>query len=152
MKWREIVFSFQGIALACWTYDLLTTYYAVDVTGLAVEVNPLGWPLGILGALAYYGPTVILSYFSLFKIKEKISLYASIIMTVVMLYMGSLNLIAGAQNYKIFVYTVTISPNIYYGLLALILTINFGTQLALKHFVFPPKTNVNLSSSEIQPV
>ena len=138
-KWREIIFSFQGIALSCWSFDLLTTYYAINVTGLAVEINPLGWPLGILGAFAYYGPTLALSYFLLFKKKENISLYAAIPMTAVMLYMGSMNLFAGAENLKIFVYTVTINPSIYYGLLGLIIAVNLTVQLALKRVVAAPK-------------
>jgi hypothetical protein len=138
-RWREIIFSFQGVALACWSFDLLTTYYAINVTGIAVEINPLGWPLGILGAFAYYGPTLVLTYFLLFKMKENLSLYASVPMTAVMLYMGSMNLFAGAQNFKIFVYTVTINPSIYYGLLGLIITANFAVQLALKRMVANPK-------------
>ncbi|XHH08970.1 MAG: hypothetical protein ACFCUE_15610 [Candidatus Bathyarchaeia archaeon] len=138
-KWREIIFSFQGVALSCWSFDLLTTYYAIDVTGIAVEINPLGWPLGILGAFAYYGPTLVLSYYLLFRVKEKISMFAAVPMTTVMLLMGSMNLFAGAENLKIFVYTVTINPTVYYGLLALIVTVNFTVQLALKRMVAPQK-------------
>src|SRR5208283_1989123 len=51
-KWRNLLFSFQGAALAFWMFDIATTFYAINVTGLAVELNPLGWPLGILGAFA----------------------------------------------------------------------------------------------------
>jgi hypothetical protein len=142
-KWREIIFSFQGIALSCWSFDLLTTYYAIDVTGLAVEINPLGWPLGILGAFAYYGPTLVLSYYLLFKIKEKYSIYAAVPMTAVMLMMGSMNLFAGAENFKIFVYTVTINPQIYFGLLALIIMVNLTVQLALKRIVTANKVPFN---------
>ena len=131
-RWRELIFSFQGIALACWAFDLMTTHYAVDVTRIAIEINPLGWPLGILGAFAYYGPTVVLSYYLLFRMKESIALYASIPMTAVMLGMGAMNLIAGAQNYKVFMYTVTISTYVYYGLLALIISVNLAIQLTLK--------------------
>ncbi len=53
-KWRYLLFSFQGVALAFWMFDIATTFYAINVTGLAIELNPLGWPLGILGAFAYY--------------------------------------------------------------------------------------------------
>ncbi len=134
-RWRELIFSFQGIAFACWAFDLMTTYYAVDVTRIAIEINPLGWPLGILGAFAYYGPTVVLSYYLLFKMKESIALYASIPMTAVMLGMGALNLIAGAQNYKVFMYTVAISTDAYYGLLALIISMNLAIQLTLKRML-----------------
>ncbi len=143
-KWRELIFSFQGVALACWTFDLLTTYYAIDVTRLAVEINPLGWPMGILGAFAYYGPTLVLSYFLLFKVKEGISLYAAVPMTMVMLAMGSMNLIAGAENFKVFVYTVTISTDVYYGLLALIITVNLAIQLSLKHMFAQPRASLSL--------
>jgi hypothetical protein len=142
-KWREIIFSFQGIALSCWSFDLLTTYYAIDVTGLAVEINPLGWPLGILGAFAYYCPTLVLSYYLLFKIKEKYSIYAAVPMTAVMLLMGAMNLFAGAENFKIFVYTVTINPQIYYGLLGLIIVANLTVQLALKRMVTAQKITLN---------
>jgi hypothetical protein len=131
-RWRELIFSFQGIAFACWAFDLMTTHYAVDVTRIAVEINPLGWPLGILGAFAYYGPTVVLSYYLLFRMKESIALYASIPMTAVMLGMGAMNLIAGAENYRVFMYTVTISTDAYYGLLALIIMVNLAIQLSLK--------------------
>jgi hypothetical protein len=94
----------QGVALACWMFDLATTYYAVDVKQVAVEINPLGWPLGILGALAYYGPTLLLSYVLLFRMKEKISFYAAVPMTVVAVYMGLMNLHAGTLNLQIVVY------------------------------------------------
>ena len=43
-KWRNLLFSLQGVALACWVFDVTTTFYAINVTGLAVELNPLGWP------------------------------------------------------------------------------------------------------------
>jgi hypothetical protein len=141
-KWREIIFSFQGVALSCWSFDLLTTFYAINVTGIAVEINPLGWPLGILGAFAYYGPTLVLSYFLLFRMKEKLSLYAAIPMTAVMLGMGSMNLFAGAQNFKIFVYTVTINPSIYYGLLGLIIAANLAVQIALKRMAAAPSSKI----------
>ena len=40
-KWRNLLFSFQGVALAFWMFDIATTFYAINVTGLAVELNPL---------------------------------------------------------------------------------------------------------------
>ena len=64
-------------------------------------------------------------------------------MTAVMLYMGSMNLFAGAENLKIFVYTVTINPSIYYGLLGLIIAVNLTVQLALKRVVANPKIALN---------
>src|SRR5208282_223871 len=90
-KWQNLLFSFQGVALAFWMFDIATTFYAINVTGLAVELNPLGWPLGILGASAYYAPTLVFAYILLFKMKESIAFYASIPLTLITLGMGVMN-------------------------------------------------------------
>jgi hypothetical protein len=134
-KWRNLLFSFQGVALAFWMFDIATTFYAINVTGLAVELNPLGWPLGILGAFAYYAPTLIFSYILLFKIKESIALYAAIPLTLVTLGMGMMNLMAGAQNFQVFVDTAMLATGVRYGLLAVIITVNLMVPLALKRMV-----------------
>ena len=138
-KWRNLLFSFQGVALAFWMFDIVTTIYAVDVTGLAIELNPLGWPWGILGALAYYGPTLIFSYVLLFKMKENTSFYAAIPLTLITLGMGMMNLVAGAQSFQVFVDTAAIATGVHYGLLALIVTVNLAVPLALKRMVTQPK-------------
>jgi hypothetical protein len=70
-KWRNLLFSFQGVALGFWIFDIITTFYAINVTRLAIELNPLGWPWGILGAFAFYGPALMFSYVLLFRMKEK---------------------------------------------------------------------------------
>ena len=82
-KWPSLLFSLQGAVLACWAFDLATTFYSINITKEAVEINPLGWPLGALGALTYYAPTVILSYILLFRINQKMSHYAAIPITIV---------------------------------------------------------------------
>ena len=138
-KWRNLLFSFQGVALAFWMFDIATTFYAINVTGLAVELNPLGWPLGILGAFAYYVPTLVFSYILLFKMKESIALYAAIPLTLITLGMGAMNLMAGAQNFQVFVDTATLATGVRYGLLALIITVNLTVPLALKRMVTQPK-------------
>jgi hypothetical protein len=138
-KWRNLLFSFQGVALAFWMFDIVTTFYAINVTGLAIELNPLGWPLGILGASAFYCSTLVFSYVLLFKIKESSSLYAAIPMTLVTLGMGMMNLVAGAQNFQVFVDTAALATGIRYGLLALIVTVNLAVPLALKRMVTQPK-------------
>ena len=138
-KWRNLLFSFQGVALAFWMFDIVTTIYAIDVTGLAIELNPLGWPWGILGALAYYGPTLIFSYVLLFKMKENTSFYAAIPLTLITLGMGMMNLVAGAQSFQVFVDTAAIATGVRYGLLALIVTVNLAVPLALKRMVTQPK-------------
>jgi hypothetical protein len=138
-KWRNLLFSFQGVALAFWMFDIATTFYAINVTGLATELNPLGWPVGILGAFAFYGPTLICSYVLLFEIKESISFFSAIPLTLVTLGMGTMNLVAGAQNFQVFVYTAALATGIRLGLLALIVTVNLAVPLALKRMVSQPK-------------
>lgn len=75
----------------------------------------------------------------LFKIKESSSLYAAIPLTLVTLGMGMMNLVAGAQNFQVFVDTTALATGIRYGLLALIVTVNLAVPLALKRIVTSPK-------------
>jgi hypothetical protein len=138
-KWRNLLFSVQGAALAFWAFDVATTFYAINVTGLAVELNPLGWPLGILGAFIYYGPTLVFSYVLLFKIKESISLYAAVPLTLLTLGMSTINLMAGAQNFQVFVDTAALATGVRYGLLAVICTVCLMVPFALKRTVTQPK-------------
>ena len=114
----------QGVALACWAYDLATTFYAINIWGLAYETNPLGWPLGAAGALAYYAPTVIFTYVLLFRIKQTTSLYAAVPMTVVALLMGFMNLNAGIGNYQFFIVSASVPAAVRYNLLAVVLAAN----------------------------
>jgi len=138
-KWRNLLFSFQGVAVAFWMFDIATTFYAINVTGLAVELNPLGWPLGILGALAYYAPTLIFAYVLLFKIKESVTLYGAIPLTLITLCMGAMNLMAGAQNFQVFVDTAMLATGLRCGLLALIIMVTSSVPFALKRTVAQPK-------------
>lgn len=143
-KWRNLLFSFQGVALAFWMFDIITTFYAINVTSLAIELNPLGWPWGILGAFAFYGPTLVFSYALLFKIKEKLSFYVALPMTLITLGMGTMNLVAGAQNFQVFVDTAALATGVRYSLLALIVTVNIVVPLTLKRMVSQPKFSWSL--------
>ena len=143
-KWRYLLFSFQGVALGFWMFDIITTFYAINVTGLAIELNPLGWPWGILGAFAFFGPALAFSYVLLFKMKEKISLFAALPLTLLTLGMGMMNLVAGAQNFQVFVDTAVIESGVRYGLLALVVTANLAVPLTLKRMVTQPKPSLNL--------
>ncbi len=146
-KWPSMLFAFQGVALAFWSFDLITTFYAIDVTGLAMELNPLGWPLGILGALAFYGPVLVFSYVLLFRFKERVSFYAAIPLTLVTLGMASMNLLAGAQNFQVFVDTAALATNTRYVLLAVIAALNLAIPLTLKHLISHPKPRLNLKTA-----
>ncbi len=123
-KWGSLLFSLQGVALACWAYDLATTFYAIDIARAAVEINPLGWPLGALGAMSYYVPTVGLSYVLLFRLKQPVSLCAAIPITGVALFMGCMNLNAGAENFKFFVVSAWIPSGIRVNLLSVVLAVD----------------------------
>jgi hypothetical protein len=121
-----ILFALQGAALACWAYDLGTTFYAINVARFATEINPLGWPLGAVGALSYYAPTVILTYVLLFRLRAKISFYAAIPITAVALLMGSMNLNAGIGNFTFFVWTASLSIPMRYYLMAFIAMVDLA--------------------------
>jgi len=108
-KCRSLLFSFQGAVLAFWLFDIATTFYAINIVRTSYELNPLGWPWGILGAFAFYGPNLVFSYILLFKKKEKVALYAVVPLTLVTLGMGAMNLFAGAQNFQVFVDTTSIA-------------------------------------------
>ena len=101
-KLASLLFVVQGAALACWSFDNATTFYAIDVARVATEMNPLGWPLGAFGALVYYVPTIILTFVLLFEFKQKMAVYTAVAMTTVALAMGFINLSAGMINFKIF--------------------------------------------------
>ena len=101
-KIARILFALQGVALACWSFDNTTTFYAIDVARVATELNPLGWPLGAIGALVYYIPTMVATYMLIFKINNKTTTYAAMGITAVTLYMGCLNMNAGINNYMLF--------------------------------------------------
>jgi hypothetical protein len=146
-KWRSLLFAFQGVALAFWSLDLITTFYAINVTGLAIELNPLGWPLGILGALAFYGPTLAFSYVLLFKLKENVSIYAAIPLTMLTLGMSSQNLLAGVQNFQVFVDNAALASSVRFGLLAVIVALDLGIPLALRHMIAQPKPQFKLKSA-----
>ncbi|MGD6851263.1 MAG: hypothetical protein ACQCN6_04295 [Candidatus Bathyarchaeia archaeon] len=140
-KWHNLLFAFQGVALAFWSYDLITTFYAINITGLAVELNPLGWPLGILGAFAFYAPTLVFAYVLLYRMKEKMSHYAAVPLTLLTLAMGSMNLLAGAQNFQVFVTTAALASSVRFELLAVIAALDLAIPLTLRHLFVQPKTN-----------
>lgn len=123
-KHGGFLFALQGAAMACWAYDLATTFYAINVARVATEINPLGWPLGAVGALSYYAPTVILTYVLLFRLKAKISFYAAIPITAVALLMGAMNLNAGVGNFTFFVWTASLSSPMRYYLMGLMATVD----------------------------
>jgi hypothetical protein len=146
-KMRSLLFSLQGVALAFWSFDLITTFYAINVTGLAVELNPLGWPLGMLGAFAFYGPTLVFSYVLLFKLKDMVALYAAIPLSVITMGIGLMNLFAGAQNFQVFVQTASLAAGVRFELLALIAGLNLAVPFILSRKMPQPKPQLTLKTA-----
>lgn len=126
------MFSLHGVALACWMFDITTTIYAVDITRIAYEVNPLGWPWGILGAMAYYVPTILFAYLLLYKMKDKIALIGAAPLTILTLLMAFMNLNAGTMNYQFFSNTAVLVTEMRIGLMVLLLCVNVAVPVWLK--------------------
>jgi hypothetical protein len=95
---RRILLSLFGLCLACWVFDVATTYYVLYVIGGVEELNPLGFPLGVFGALAFYVPASVFIYLLLFQLRHRLSLLAAFSLTFLSLCMGFMNLGAGLEN------------------------------------------------------
>jgi len=89
------------VPLSCWMFDVITTYYAIDYLGVAGEMNPLGWPLGALGALVFYIPAILFTYVLLFRIRNSYSSWAALLITILALGAGVLNLLAAMHNINV---------------------------------------------------
>ena len=100
--------------------------------------------MGYFGAFAFYGPTLVFSYVLLFRLKEKTSFCAALPLTLITLGMSVMNLVAGAQNFQVFVETASLEVGVRYGLLELIVAANLGVLLVLKWIVARPKQSLNL--------
>jgi hypothetical protein len=123
-KWGKRLFMMQGTALACWAFDIFTTFYAINVTHLASEINPLGWPLGIVGALIFYCPTLLFSHILMSRINDRLSFFVVTAISSLMFCMGLLNLLAGVQNLAFFLNTVSLPAALRYPFLIMILTVD----------------------------
>jgi hypothetical protein len=86
------------IPFSCWALDILVTLYVIDVLHVAAEINPLGWPLAVFGALILYIPALIFTHLLLFKIKNRLAPIAAILITSLALGLGVTNLLAGLHN------------------------------------------------------
>lgn len=132
LNFRSLLFSIQGVALAFWMFDISTTFYAINITKIAYEVNPLGWPWGILGAMAYYLPTIVFSYLLLYKMKSNIALIGAVPITFLTLIMATMNLNAGIMNYQFFSNTAALVTEMRIGLLSLLVCANVAVPVWLK--------------------
>jgi hypothetical protein len=123
-KLKMLLIPLHGAAFACWTFDISTTFYAIDVVRKAAELNPLGWPLGAIGALIFYVPAIVFTYTLLFKIKQKASLVAAVVITVLAAYLGSMNFNAGVQNFGFFLNSVSFTMEGYSFLFSFVVAVD----------------------------
>ncbi len=123
-KLKMLLIPLHGAAFACWTFDISTTFYAIDVVRKAAELNPLGWPLGAIGALIFYVPAIAFTYTLLFKIKQKASLVAAVVITVLAAYLGSMNFNAGVQNFGFFLNSVSFTMEGYSFLFSFVVAVD----------------------------
>jgi len=122
---KQILFSVHGVSFACWAFDVSTTYYVIDVLRVAAEQNPLGWPLGVVGALIFYAPAFVFTYLLLFRFRHRFAVLVAIFVTFLALWVGNMNLIAGFQNFALIVtYPRFFSTEVYCYLLCTIITLD----------------------------
>jgi len=97
-KLGRILLCLYVVPFVFWAFDISTTFYAINVLEVAGEENPLGWPFGVLGALIFYVPALAFTYLLLFKVKDRYSPLAAILITALALFSGIMNLYAGLHN------------------------------------------------------
>lgn len=98
---KRILIASYGVCFASWAFDVGLTYYAINMMGVASELNPLGWPLGAVGALIFFVPAFVFAYFLSFRMKQKHSILAALIITTLSLYVGFMNFIAAGRNFSL---------------------------------------------------
>jgi len=100
-KAKSFLLYMYAVPFSFWALDVITTLYAIDYLGVAGELNPLGWPLGALGALIFYIPALVFTDLLLFRIQNRYSLLVAILITVLALGLGMLNLLAAIHNIRV---------------------------------------------------
>jgi hypothetical protein len=98
-KAKAVLMALQGLGFACWFFDVLSTIFQINVLQTAIELNFLGWPLSALGALIFYVPMIFVVYYLLFRAKTKMSFYVTVVISVLVLFMGALNFNAALYNF-----------------------------------------------------
>jgi len=97
-KLGRILLCLYAVPFIFWAFDISTTFYAISILRVAGEENPLGWPLGVLGALIFHVPALAFTYLLLFKVKDKYSPLVAVAITALALFSGIMNLCAGLHN------------------------------------------------------
>jgi hypothetical protein len=98
-KAKVLLMALQGLGFACWFFDVLSTVFQINILQNAFELNFLGWPLSALGALLFYLPMVAAAYYLLYRAKTQLSFYVTVVLSVLVLFMGALNFNAAMYNF-----------------------------------------------------
>lgn len=134
---KAILMSTIGIGAACWSADVLSTFFAVNI-GTAQELNPLGWPYSAFAALVYYIPITFGMYYLLFKQKTKGAFYAALVISVGTLFFGFMSFTASMNNFALSWQTMDYTANLVidgiWSTIVLVLTgLNFITAKNKQH-------------------
>lgn len=97
-KIKPILLYLYIIPFSFWALDIIVTLYVIDVLHVAGEINPLGWPFAVFGALIFYIPALVFTHLLLFRIKNMLALVVAILITLLALGLGVTNLLAGLHN------------------------------------------------------
>jgi hypothetical protein len=100
-KMKPFLLYLYILPLCFWALDIIVTLYVIDILHAAAEINPLGWPLAVFGALIFYIPALIFTHLLLFKIKNRLAPIAAILITSLALGLGVTNLLAGLHNIRV---------------------------------------------------
>jgi hypothetical protein len=124
-RFRQTAAVLCGVSFACWLFDVTTTYYAIDVLGVAGELNPLGWPFGAFGPLLFYVPASVFVYWLLWKVQRGYSLLAASLVVILVLFIGAMNLYAGFHNFSLGVtFSKPLPTSVYVLLLSMAVVAN----------------------------
>jgi hypothetical protein len=97
---KASLMALQGLGFACWLFDVISTIFIINIQQVAIELNLLGWPLSALGALIFYVPMVLVTYILLYRAKTKLSFYVAVMISVLVLFVGALNINASLYNFN----------------------------------------------------
>jgi hypothetical protein len=88
------------------------------------ELNPLGWPLGAVGALIFYVQAIVFAYTLLLKIRQKESLAVAVMVAALTAFLGLMNFNAGAPNFRFFLNFVSFTIEGYSFLFSLVVAVD----------------------------
>jgi hypothetical protein len=150
-KAKALLMALQGLGFACWFFDVLSTIFQINILQTAFELNFLGWPLSALGALLFYLPMAAAAYYLLYRAKTQLSFYVTVLLSVLVLFMGALNFNAAMYNFGQ-VYPLGSSVDfVVVGIWVSVLAVFAGLNLASVKRLQHSKTEIVLAHAQAAP-